>query len=260
MRSSPGIGLRQDRAVGAVRAERKVGGAGTAKKRLSGCICRGGCGANCGALYAKTLHQPFGGSLKVVAEERAEQGKVLCGEAPLAAIRGCGLGRVVLRGSGMGCIVLCGCGLGCVVLRGCGQESTDVVDGAAVVGCQLCVDRAGLVGDGALREIERDPTVDGTDKLEVRAGAGGDGGGVTQLRRYAEGDVGAELCAKGQQELEELQAKYNEHPLAKAVKQSRNNFAAMMRDVNSTLQQSLNPEGTQARGCSGACSTCAGCE
>ena len=61
-------------------------------------------------------------------------------------------------------------------------------------------------------------------------------------------------------ELEELQAQYNDHPLAKAVKQSRNNFAAMMREVNATLQQALNPEGTKARGCSGACSTCAGCE
>ena len=60
-------------------------------------------------------------------------------------------------------------------------------------------------------------------------------------------------------ELEELQARYNEHPLAKAVKQSRNNFAAMMREVNATLQQALNPEGTKARGCSGACSTCGGC-
>ena len=60
-------------------------------------------------------------------------------------------------------------------------------------------------------------------------------------------------------ELEELQAQYNEHPLAKAVKQSRNNFAAMMREVNATLQQALNPEGTKARGCSGACSTCSGC-
>ena len=60
-------------------------------------------------------------------------------------------------------------------------------------------------------------------------------------------------------ELEELQNQYNEHPLAKAVKQSRNDFAAMMRSVNATLQQALNPEGTQARGCSGACSTCQGC-
>ena len=60
-------------------------------------------------------------------------------------------------------------------------------------------------------------------------------------------------------ELEELQAQYNEHPLAKVVKQSRNDFAAMMREVNATLQQSLNPEGTSARGCSGSCSTCSGC-
>ncbi len=60
-------------------------------------------------------------------------------------------------------------------------------------------------------------------------------------------------------ELEDLQAQYNEHPLAKAVKKSRNDFAAMMRDVNATLQQALNPEGTKARGCSGACSTCSGC-
>ncbi len=60
-------------------------------------------------------------------------------------------------------------------------------------------------------------------------------------------------------ELEELQEKYNEHPLAKAVKQSRNDFAAMMRGVNDTLQQALNPEGSKARGCSGACSTCSGC-
>ena len=60
-------------------------------------------------------------------------------------------------------------------------------------------------------------------------------------------------------ELEELQAQYNEHPLAKAVKQSRNDFAVMMREVNATLQQALNPEGTQAKGCSGACSTCGGC-
>ena len=60
-------------------------------------------------------------------------------------------------------------------------------------------------------------------------------------------------------ELEELQAEYYEHPLAKAVKQSRNDFAAMMRAVNDTLQQALNPEGTKARGCSGACSTCSGC-
>ena len=37
-------------------------------------------------------------------------------------------------------------------------------------------------------------------------------------------------------ELEELQAQYNEHPLAQAVKQSRNDFAAMMREVNNTLQ------------------------
>ena len=61
-------------------------------------------------------------------------------------------------------------------------------------------------------------------------------------------------------ELEELQAQYNDHPLAKAVKQSRNDFAAMMREVNNTLQQALNPEGTKARGCNGACSTCSGCE
>ena len=61
-------------------------------------------------------------------------------------------------------------------------------------------------------------------------------------------------------ELEELQAQYNEHPLAQAVKQSRNDFAAMMREVNNTLQKALNPEGTKARGCNGACSTCAGCE
>ena len=61
-------------------------------------------------------------------------------------------------------------------------------------------------------------------------------------------------------ELEELQTQYNEHPLAKAVKQSRNEFAAMMRQVNATLQQALNPEGTTARGCSGSCSTCAGCD
>lgn len=61
-------------------------------------------------------------------------------------------------------------------------------------------------------------------------------------------------------ELEELQAQYNDHPLAKAVKQSRNNFAAMMRQVNDTLQQALNPEGTKARGCSGACSVCSGCD
>ena len=60
-------------------------------------------------------------------------------------------------------------------------------------------------------------------------------------------------------ELEELQARYNEHPLAKAVKQSRSDFAAMMREVNATLQQALNPEGTKARGCDGACSTCGGC-
>ena len=60
-------------------------------------------------------------------------------------------------------------------------------------------------------------------------------------------------------ELEELQAQYNEHPLAKAVKQSRGDFAAMMRDVNATLQQALNPKGTTARGCNGACSTCSGC-
>ena len=59
--------------------------------------------------------------------------------------------------------------------------------------------------------------------------------------------------------LEELQAEYYDHPLAKAVKQSRSNFAAMMREVNDTLQQALNPEGTKARGCSGACSTCSGC-
>ena len=61
-------------------------------------------------------------------------------------------------------------------------------------------------------------------------------------------------------ELEELQAQYAEHPLAKAVKQSRRTFAAMMREVNDTLQQALNPEGAKPRGCSGACSTCAGCE
>ena len=61
-------------------------------------------------------------------------------------------------------------------------------------------------------------------------------------------------------ELEELQAQYNDHPLAKAVKQSRNDFAAMMREVNNTLQQALNPEGTKARGCNGACSTCSRCE
>ena len=60
-------------------------------------------------------------------------------------------------------------------------------------------------------------------------------------------------------ELEELQARYNEHPLAKAVKQSRGDFGAMMREVNATLQQALNPEGTKARGCDGACSTCRGC-
>ena len=60
-------------------------------------------------------------------------------------------------------------------------------------------------------------------------------------------------------ELEELQARYNVHPLAKAVKQSRGDFAAMMREVNGTLQQALNPEGTKARGCDGACSTCGGC-
>ncbi len=61
-------------------------------------------------------------------------------------------------------------------------------------------------------------------------------------------------------ELEELQQAYNAHPLAQAVKQSRGQFAAMMRQVNDTLQQALNPEGTKARGCSGACSTCGGCE
>ena len=60
-------------------------------------------------------------------------------------------------------------------------------------------------------------------------------------------------------ELEELQAQYAAHPLAKAVKQSRNDFSAMMRQVNATLQQALNPEGTKARGCSGQCSTCSGC-
>lgn len=60
-------------------------------------------------------------------------------------------------------------------------------------------------------------------------------------------------------ELEELQKQYNEHPLAKAVKQSRNDFAAMMREVNATLQQALNPDGDKARGCSGSCSTCSGC-
>ena len=61
-------------------------------------------------------------------------------------------------------------------------------------------------------------------------------------------------------ELEELQARYAEHPLAKAVKQSRQDFSAMMRSVNDTLQQALNPEGTKARGCSGACSACTGCD
>lgn len=61
-------------------------------------------------------------------------------------------------------------------------------------------------------------------------------------------------------ELEELQAQYGQHPLAKAVKKSRSDFAAMMRAVNDTLQQALNPEGTKARGCSGACSSCSGCD
>ena len=72
-------------------------------------------------------------------------------------------------------------------------------------------------------------------------------------------DPDFEVLKARTRELEELQARYNEHPLAKAVKQSRSDFAAMMREVNATLQQVLNPEGTQARGCSGSCSTCSGC-
>ena len=60
-------------------------------------------------------------------------------------------------------------------------------------------------------------------------------------------------------ELEEMRAEYNSHPLAKAVRQSRGEFAAMMREVNATLQRALNPEGTKARGCSGSCGTCGGC-
>jgi len=61
-------------------------------------------------------------------------------------------------------------------------------------------------------------------------------------------------------ELEELKAQYNAHPLAKAVTRSRRDFSAMMKEVNMILQSALNPEGTVARGCSGSCAGCSGCD
>lgn len=61
-------------------------------------------------------------------------------------------------------------------------------------------------------------------------------------------------------ELEELRAKYNEHPLAQAVSQSRRDFNEMMNAVNRELKTVLNPDGPDLpQGCSGSCAGCSGC-
>ena len=61
-------------------------------------------------------------------------------------------------------------------------------------------------------------------------------------------------------ELEELRAKYNAHPLAQAVNQSRREFSELMNAVNRELKAVLNPNGPDLpQGCSGSCSGCSGC-
>ena len=69
-----------------------------------------------------------------------------------------------------------------------------------------------------------------------------------------------EQIMAGSRELEELRKKYNAHPLAQAVNQSRRDFNEMMNAVNRELKSVLNPDGPDApAGCSGSCAGCSGC-
>ena len=68
-----------------------------------------------------------------------------------------------------------------------------------------------------------------------------------------------EQIMAGSRELEELRKKYNAHPLAQAVNQSRRDFNEMMNAVNRELKSVLNPDGPDApAGCSGSCAGCSG--
>ncbi len=69
-----------------------------------------------------------------------------------------------------------------------------------------------------------------------------------------------EQIMAGSRELEELRKKYNAHPLAQAVNQSRRDFNEMMNAVNQELKSVLNPNGPDTpQGCSGSCAGCSGC-
>ena len=56
-------------------------------------------------------------------------------------------------------------------------------------------------------------------------------------------------------EMEEIQEEIKNFPLAKAMRQARNAFTAMMQQVNSELSKVLSPG---SAGCSGDCSGCGG--
>ena len=69
-----------------------------------------------------------------------------------------------------------------------------------------------------------------------------------------------EMIMAASRELEEIRSRYNAHPLAQALNQSRNEFNGMMNEVNRELKQVLNPDGPDLpQGCSGSCAGCSGC-
>ncbi len=58
-------------------------------------------------------------------------------------------------------------------------------------------------------------------------------------------------------EMEEVQARFQSYPMAKALQVARKQFTDMMDAVNHELQKVLAPE--NAGGCSGHCDGCSGC-
>lgn len=72
-------------------------------------------------------------------------------------------------------------------------------------------------------------------------------------------DCDAETLSKYGKELDEIQQKLNAMPVVDAMTSARQEFSAIMNQVNSVLEYIITGELQQGGGCSGNCSGCSGC-
>ena len=72
-------------------------------------------------------------------------------------------------------------------------------------------------------------------------------------------DCDAETLSNYGKELDEIQQKLNAMPVVDAMTSARQQFSAIMNQVNSVLEYIITGELQQGGGCSGNCSGCSGC-